>query len=146
MTVFSAYDYMEPELIDAVLEYIRDNQIFLKFDTLADIMVAFAIKCNKTHQEMFWKENSERIISNITYTNDEIFYKFFWSFTKMGLMDENTRDQFMFSFIKNHIDFKDKMFIKSLVLLIKNNPKENLTKIYNGIGKWLYIINLYFLS
>ena len=135
MTVFGAFDYIEQELVDSVLQYIKDNQIFLKFDSLADLLVVFAIKWNETHQSMFLKENDDRIMSNIMYTNDEVFYKFFWSYSRIGINNEATRDQFMYSFIKNHIDFKDKMFIKTLVLLTKSVPKENLVRVYNSIGK-----------
>lgn len=85
----------------------------------------------------FFKENSDKIIQNVPYTSDDCYYKFYWSFTKAEVLNDFTRDQFVNAFIKNHVDFKNKYFIRSMILMTKTCKTDSLTKVYNAVGKLL---------
>ena len=60
--------------------------------------------------------------------------KFLWSLRKAGTMDGMYLITFMESFKENHIQFSNKLFIRSLLLLTENQGKQRIRNIYNTIG------------
>lgn len=135
MTVFGSYNVLRPELIQAIMDHISDNLSFMKYQTLADITVLFSTSTPKQTKDVFYKRFGDRIVSNIPYANDEVYYKFLWSFTKADMLSESDYGVYLKAFIDNHVEFTNKLFIKSMILLSRHKDHKNMRDIYNAVGK-----------
>lgn len=75
MTVFGSYQMLNENLVSSISEYVEDNSIFMKFDTLADLTLIFSRFCNKSQIARFLEMNNSKIMSNIHFADDKVFCK-----------------------------------------------------------------------
>jgi hypothetical protein len=75
MTVFGSYKMLKPEMVEAIAEYIKDNEMWVKYNTLADITVNFCIYCTEGLRSEFLTSNMDKIVNNIPYASDEVLCK-----------------------------------------------------------------------
>lgn len=111
MTTFGAYKMLRPGLLDAISDFVKDNIMFMKFENLADITVLFSMYVPKASRQKFYQENIHRILSNVPYATDEVFFKFLWSFSRTEELQGADMITFEDVFIKNHVQFSNKLFI-----------------------------------
>jgi hypothetical protein len=137
MTIFGEHNMLNEALLSAILAYVDDNMMFIKMQNLASICVAHTTYCQKKSRDRFLSGIIDRVLSNISYASDEVFYKFLWAYSKDNVIGEVEMLSFLKAFENNHIQFSNKLFIKSLILLTQESMKEQYKQIYNIVGKWL---------
>lgn len=75
MTVFGSHKMLKPSLVNAIRDYTKDNEMWLKYNTLADITVNFCIYCTDPQKAEFLNQNMDKITNNIAYASDEVLCK-----------------------------------------------------------------------
>lgn len=133
LTIFIEYNKLTAALADSAIEYIKTNIIFMKFETLADLSLIFTIKCPVEYRKQFFEVANSRILNNISFTDDELFYKFLYAYVQGGVADTTTLDMFATTFVQNHVQFKNKLFLKSVLLLTHGDAGPFRSQIYSKI-------------
>ena len=122
-------------LAEGIADYVKDNMMFIKLENLSDICVLYSKYCDKTQIDAFQQQNLERILSNVPFCTDEVYFRFLWTFCRDRRLPENDRRTFVKTFEDNHVQFNNKYFVQSMVLLAKDNTKKQNMTLYNTVGK-----------
>ena len=133
LTVFSEYKKLSPSLIEGLIDYISSNMIFFDLNMYADLTAIFCMSTPKSVCDQFLNLAQDKIVANIKYCNDKLYFRFLYCFMKAKVDDMATIDNFALAFMSNHADFSNKLFLRSLVLL---NNAENLSiksKMYSEV-------------
>jgi len=135
LTTFGEYRMLDRILAEGIADYVKDNMMFIKLENLSDICVLYSKYCDKTQIDAFQQQNLERILSNVPFCTDEVYFRFLWTFCRDRRLPENDRRTFVKTFEDNHVQFNNKYFVQSMVLLAKDNTKKQNMTLYNTVGK-----------